>query len=691
VVRRCLERFGGRAALCLLGVAVVVGWILLTPRPAAAHAVLVSSSPASGATVGTTPDAVLLTFDEPLVVRLSGATVLDPSGQRFDATVSGESMRVPLRTNVPGVYRVSWTTVSEVDGHTITGEFRFGVGVAVPAAGTAGTPGPGAGDAAVAVVRTVEYVVLLLAFGLVVLRRLADDLPIRVPAVPVAGALLASGAAVVYAEARLATARLPFGAIADYLSMGTTGEARLAKIGLEVGLLVVAITARRLSVVLLVAIAGAIAVAGHAANADPAWQGMAVNALHLATAGVWAGGIMALAWLRVTGRWGDVGRPLLPRFSRVALWAFLASVVLGVVQAAQLLGGVGDLVHSGYGLTLMAKAAAIAVMVPLSLLAWRRRRAMVRAEAVLAVLVVAAAAALAAYPVIPKEAREAAEGGTAPGSAAAAQVSPFPKAGDLALAGRAGDTLVGLTVRPGRPGRNQVFAYLAPAPPAGADVRLAVDGASSAVSSCGPSCRSATVELRGASRLILNVGGSRGGDARFDLPALPAADGAALAQRATTWMAGLQSYRVDEVLSGIRSRYVYSRPHEMWVQIWLSGGVHETLWIDKSIYKRSSSTAAWSPPSPAQPAPVPYFVWRPFAPFVSPAIVGTATVDGVPVTLVSFFGGHGDDPEPVWFTLWIDTATDQVLRSQMWAPNHFMDDRYLDFNQPVDIPTPPGG
>jgi hypothetical protein len=58
---------------------------------------------------------------------------------------------------------------------------------------------------------------------------------------------------------------------------------------------------------------------------------------------------------------------------------------------------------------------------------------------------------------------------------------------------------------------------------------------------------------------------------------------------------------------------------------------------------------------------------------------------------VSFFAGHGDDPEPVWFTLWVDRRTDRVLRSQMWAPNHFMDDRYYAFNQPVDIPRPHGG
>ena len=90
-------------------------------------------------------------------------------------------------------------------------------------------------------------------------------------------------------------------------------------------------------------------------------------------------------------------------------------------------------------------------------------------------------------------------------------------------------------------------------------------------------------------------------------------------------------------------------------------------------------------------APVPYFAWKPFEPFVDARVVGHARVHGVPVTLVSAFGGHGEGPEPVWFTLYVDPQTDQVLRSQMWAPTHSMDDRYLSLDDPVSIPAPPGG
>ncbi len=668
---------------------IVTGWLLLIAAPAQAHAILVSSSPAAGATLGVTPAAVVLTFDEPLVRGFSHATVIGPAARRFQGTVYRATMRVPLSTNAPGVYRVEWTTVSQVDGHTVSGAFRFGVGVSVAASAAPSSPGPSRGDIIVAVARAAEYAVLLLACGLVVLRRLGRDLPLRLPVVPVATTLLVSGAAVVVIEAVRATSSASVAGIVDYLTIGVTGWARVARIGLEAGVLITAVVGRRLSAFLLTAVVGAVAVGGHAADVDPAWAGMAVNAAHLAAAGVWAGGIMALALVRVTGSWPTAGRALVPRFSRVAPWAFGVSVGLGAVQAAQLLGGPSELLGTAYGRTLVAKAAGVIAMIPLSMLAWRRVRVMVRSEAALALLVVVAAAALAAYPVVPREAREAAESREARGTVA--QTSPFPRPGDLTIARGAGNTMVGLTVHPGRPGFNQVFAYIAPSPKARARVRLSVGGRWSVFTACGPSCWGVTADLRGGERLAVAIAGRGGGTAAFALPPLPAHDGTALAERTARRMDRLRSYRVDEVLAGIRSAYAFARPHRMSERTWYGDFPQDTRWLGASIYTRASPGTRWKLQSKGVLAPVPYFAWNPFKPFVDPTVVGAATMDHVAVTRVAFFGGHGSDPEPVWFTLWIDQATDRVLRSQMWAPGHSMDDRYYAFDQPTDIPRPPIG
>src|SRR5215831_6627026 len=296
--RRVARCSGGWAAR-LGGLILAAGALLLVlPASASAHAVPVSSTPAPGARLGAAPAAVVIVFDEPLEPGLSGTTVTDPTGRRFTGTVSGKTIRVPLSTNAPGVYQVDWKTVSVVDGHTITGAFRFGVGVSPAVATTAvGTTaqGPTAGDVAVAVLRGIEYALLLLACGLALLSMLGRDLPLRLPAVPVAAALLASGVAVVAAEALLAASGASLAGIIDYLTNGVTGLARVARLVLEAMVLEVAVVRARLSPVLLGGVVVTVALAGHGADVQPAWQGIAVNAVHLAAAGVWAGGVMALA------------------------------------------------------------------------------------------------------------------------------------------------------------------------------------------------------------------------------------------------------------------------------------------------------------------------------------------------------------------------------------------------------------
>jgi len=97
---------------------------------AAAHAHLVSSDPAAGATVAA-PKAITLTFSEKLEGKFSGAdlskdgaplgshSLLDPA----DGKALTVSPGAPLSA---GAYKVSWHAVS-VDGHRTKGEVAFTV------------------------------------------------------------------------------------------------------------------------------------------------------------------------------------------------------------------------------------------------------------------------------------------------------------------------------------------------------------------------------------------------------------------------------------------------------------------------------------------------------------------------------------------------------------------------------------
>jgi putative copper export protein len=123
------------------------------------------------------------------------------------------------------------------------------------------------------------------------------------------------------------------------------------------------------------------------------------DAVHVVSAGMWAGGIMALASLRPPGGWGSAeARDLVERFGRVALIAFGITALTGVLRATEELAGLNDLWSTPYGLVLSLKSAGILVMLVLSTIAWRRGTPLVGFEAGMAVVVIGATALLAAFP-----------------------------------------------------------------------------------------------------------------------------------------------------------------------------------------------------------------------------------------------------------------------------------------------------
>src|SRR6266545_3431670 len=545
--RSCMQK----VVLCL----VIILAVLAAPAVASAHAVLASSQPWAGQRLGTAPGVVVLEFTEPVNPKLSTATVTDPTGGRFTGGVSeGQEIRVPLSTNASGVYTVDWVSVSTLDGHAVRGSFQFGVGV-TPGGGSVETAqtSPGEGDLAIAVLRWVEYLSLLFAVGMLVIRKLArrppelEWVPPRL-VVPLSVAF-ASGLAVVSSEAFSAAGSASLGGMWSYLTTGLAGWARVSRLDLEALALIVAVVGGPALWLWVTAAVGALAASGHGAAIHPAWWGITVDALHLLAAGVWAGGILALATQRPPGGWrSETGRALLVRFSPPALAAFTVTVGFGAIQAIQELGTAHALVGSSYGQVLLVKIGLVALMVPASVVAWRLRRPSLRFEGILAVFVVAAAAILAAFPIPPSRLVEEQAAHRATPSASAR-----PRPGDLTMGSHAGQVLVGLTVRPGSPGENQLVLYLLPLEgdeaAAGLTAELTVGTTSLRPSECGSTCRRTTATLDGGETVRVRVNGTKGGIASFRLPTLPAQDGSALLDRAQQRIHRLTTYRLYETLS----------------------------------------------------------------------------------------------------------------------------------------------
>src|SRR5690625_518441 len=97
---------------------------------------------------------------------------------------------------------------------------------------------------------------------------------------------------------------------------------------------------------------------------------LATNSLliHLVAAGLWAGGLLALLVHALRG--GDYAGLAARRFSRVALWCFVAMGLSGVLNALVRLAP-SDLLTSEYGRLVVAKSVALCL---LGVLGWGQRR-----------------------------------------------------------------------------------------------------------------------------------------------------------------------------------------------------------------------------------------------------------------------------------------------------------------------------
>jgi putative copper export protein len=244
-------------------------------------------------------------------------------------------------------------------------------------------------DFLLAAAHWIEYVGLIGGLGCFIVRRLGVQRPrIRWAQPPMAKAFaiaLAGGVAVVSLEA------IHAGSLPAWFGV--------ARVLAEAAAFVLCM--RGIPAVAPVAVLAAVLLplGGHAAGVLPAGGAELADALHVLSAGMWAGGIMALASLRPPDGWrSDEARALLERFAGVALIAFGVTALTGVLRATEQLSSIGDLWMTSYGIVLSLKSLGVVVMLALSSLAWRRGLPVARIEAVVAALVIALTALLAAFP-----------------------------------------------------------------------------------------------------------------------------------------------------------------------------------------------------------------------------------------------------------------------------------------------------
>ncbi len=675
------------------------------PAEALAHAEVLLASPAPGTGLAQAPAAVVIKFSEPLNVSLSRIEVLDDSGADIGSgpsqAVAGdaEAMRRPLGLLPTGQYTVRWTSVSAVDGHTLRGSYSFAVGTgANPGTTLADSPLDSEGPIGL-IGRFVELVALgtWLAWALLgrASRRAGLD-PAKVasvgrlaPAVAFGGALLSLASTTWVATGSLA-------AIGAVLA-SPSGEARLIVLAASaVGVLV----GRRSAVAAFVLAAVAIvaeASSGHAASSVLPPVAIASFAIHLSAVGVWVYAIGA-SLLAAPGL-----RRALGTFTPYAVTAAVVLAGTGLANAVLELADPADLVETGYGLVLVGKSLAFALMASFGLMhfVWRRRpttaepslRGPLRAEATAATAALVLATLLVGFPNPPREAEASASELTTTDPV----LAELGNRDALSIADASGPFIVGLTVLPPRPGpteiRVQVLGvdagdglrnarFRATTGPAPVDVLL--------TRTCGLGCFAGTTTFAndGDWQLRVEIDSNRGPISMSATVPLPAPDGGAALARTLTAEESLKSAVMTERLSSsvdgpaYVSIYRFQAPDR--AEITLNDSTQ--ILIGEERFSREGNgpweKAAFPPPGFSWPSGYYRDFW---AGAVAARIMGTDTVDGMPTQVLTFVR-----PDvPAWFRVWVSQSDGIIQREEMRAEGHIMDHTFADLNGPISVQPPP--
>jgi putative copper export protein/methionine-rich copper-binding protein CopC len=377
-----------RSRMAALFAGLILGLFGLFAFPAGAaqaHAAVIRTSPAQGSIVTTAPSEIVITFSEVVQPVPPRITVIAPDGKRIDSgspRVQGDDLHVPVRTDVPGgTYLVSYRVIS-ADSHPVGGGFTYSVGAPSPG----GAPKPingGQTDKVVAtgvsIMQFIGFVGLILVLGpamvLVALwpRRLSRRQPIRLA---YTGLGLIAGSTIIglYLQAPYGSGGTLFSVTGADLSDELDshyGQAALVRLALVVivGFLLRPVLAGKGTKTehLLLTVLGAVglgtwALAGHAGSSGVAPLTTIADVAHLASVGIWLGGLVMLAAFllrRATVR--ELGA-ILPVWSNWAMLAVTVLVLSGTAQALIEIGTVHALITTTYGQLVIAKVGLLAVI-----------------------------------------------------------------------------------------------------------------------------------------------------------------------------------------------------------------------------------------------------------------------------------------------------------------------------------------
>ncbi len=387
--------------------------LLLGASPAAAHNTLLSSSPADGEQLASSPNQVSFLFDLPAPLETASAELIEPDGVRTDLTglthgpAGDTEIVVPLPPDLSGQMTVRWRLVGP-DGHPLTGRVSFTV---TPVASTVltapsstlatgdvttpdtttpasapvpdigpdddtGTPGPVRW-----LLRYASYLAIAAVVGIALTDRLVwNGVGSRPMFRGITSRALALAAVLAFAQLAVLAGdidgRSPWRSLSA-LDAATTTDAGFALVirillcGIAWALLCrmhIVHDEVRWTALSLTGIALMVtwAWAGHAKSQRWPWLGVPVDITHHIAAALWIGALAIVATTALTTLEQTDLESVMRRMSAVAAGAVAVIVGTGAIQTVRLVGSPTQLLDDTHGRYLIAKIVLIAAMLGLA-------------------------------------------------------------------------------------------------------------------------------------------------------------------------------------------------------------------------------------------------------------------------------------------------------------------------------------
>jgi copper transport protein len=389
-------KVAARRVLVVAALAVV--FVVLLAAPAFAHPTRHTPTPAPGAVLTSTPNAITLTFSEPVTVALGGVRLYDQSGYRIatdpPTKPAGNTVSTETRGRLAnGSYVVTWR-VTSADTHPIQGAFTFQIGTAGNATSQKVT---GLADRLLAdqrgsnivgdawgVARFLAFAgiaVLLgsVAFCVMVWSRARTFRAARVITYTGLGVLAVATLAGFMLQGPYA-AGLGVGHVFDTALWRDVATTRFGTVWLgRLVLLAIAFVLVRVlfarperermppwwivgATALALAIAATPALAGHAATGDYVALALVADVVHVLALSLWLGGLLMLAVVVMRGNEIGERRDVVLDFSFVATWCVIALVASGAFQTWRQVRELDALRDTDYGHILVIKLVVFALM-----------------------------------------------------------------------------------------------------------------------------------------------------------------------------------------------------------------------------------------------------------------------------------------------------------------------------------------